>query len=69
MIDWILFNKYYTNNFLNHCEFIIIPNHEHEFMYEKWAPNFFKLKILLYELIFVQNIFIQHPSKMKMELL
>ena len=22
------------------CKFIIIPNHEHDIVYEKWAPDF-----------------------------
>ena len=33
-----------------HCEFIIIPNHEYDIIYEKLAHNiFFKLKTLIHE--------------------
>ena len=39
-----------------HCEFSIIPNHEHDFMYEKRARQIVsKLKTLIHKLICVKN--------------
>ena len=50
-----------------HCEFIIKPNHGHDFKYENWCARFLsRLKTLIHELICV-NFFNQHPSKMTIE--